>query len=131
MTPVSEIVKMSPRSEDASKPKGPFRVTIRVNVSAKKRKEALMILGSMIEQTKLEEGCISCRLYHDAQEDGALMLQQLWASEKDLHHHLRSAKFNNVLLVVEMAAEAPEIRFESVADSAGLEVIQQARTHLM
>ena len=128
---MSEDVQMSPISKDASKPKGPLHMTIRVNLPSKKRKEALTILGSIIEQTKLEEGCITCRLYQDAQEEGALMLQQLWSSEEDLHRHLRSDRFHTVLLVVEMAVEPPEIRFESIATSAGVEVIQQARNQLM
>jgi quinol monooxygenase YgiN len=118
-------------SEGELKAKSPVHATIRVLVSPKQRKEALMILGSIIEQTKLEDGCISCRLYQDVHQEGALMLQQLWSSEKDLHRHLRSNRFHTVLLVVEMAVEPPEIRFESIATSAGVEVIQQARTQVM
>jgi quinol monooxygenase YgiN len=125
---LSEYVQLPPIREDELKAKGHVYATIRVIIAAKQRKEALMILGSMIEQTKLEEGCISCRLYQDVQEERALMLQELWTSEKDLQRHLRSDKFHTVLLVVEMAAEPPEIRFESVAQSGGVEVIEQART---
>ncbi len=125
---MTEYAQVPPISEGELKAKGHVHVTIRLNISAKNRKEALIILGSMIEQTKLEEGCISCRLYQDVQEDGALMLQERWTSENDLHRHLRSDKFHTVLLVVEMAIEPPDIRFESVAQSAGMEVIEQART---
>lgn len=102
--------------------------TIRALIPRKKQKEALIILKSMIEQTKLEPGCISCRLYHDAQEERAIMLEEIWASENDLHCHLRTTKFHRVLLVVEMAAEPPEIRFDVVAHSTGLETIERART---
>lgn len=53
----------------------------------------------MTALTKPESGCISCRLYHDVRERRALMLGEVWASEKDLHRHLRSDKFRTVLLV--------------------------------
>lgn len=125
---MSEYAPVPAIGEDELKAKSQVHATIRVNISAKKRKEALMILGSMIEQTKLEEGCISCRLYQDVQEEGALMLQERWTSESDLHRHLRSNKFHTVLLVVEMATEPPEIRFECIIRSAGVEVIEEART---
>jgi quinol monooxygenase YgiN len=125
---LSEYVQVPPVCEDELKAKSQVHATIRVIIAAKQRKEALMILGSMIEQTKLDEGCISCRLYQDVQEDGALMLQERWTSEENLHRHLRSDRFHSVLLVVEMASEPPEIRFECVIRSEALEVIEEART---
>jgi quinol monooxygenase YgiN len=128
VTSLTEYAQVPPISEGELKGKGQVHATIRVLISPKQRKEALMILGSIIEQTKIEEGCISCRLYQDVHQEGALMLQQLWSNEMDLHRHLRSDKFHTVLLVIEMATEPPEIRFESVAQSAGMEVIEKART---
>jgi len=81
----------------------------------------------MIEQTRLEEGCISCRLYGDVQEQGALMLEEIWTSEKDLERHLRSNKFLAVLLVVEMATKIPEIRFDVISQSTGIDTIEKVR----
>jgi quinol monooxygenase YgiN len=101
--------------------------TIRMIVPPKKRKEALIILRSMIKQTELEPGCLSCRLYRDVQEQGALMLEEIWANEKDLERHLRSDKFLAVLLAVEMATEFPEIRFDVISHSTGIETIEKAR----
>jgi quinol monooxygenase YgiN len=130
VTPLSENVQISLIREEEPRAEGQIHATIRVNISAKKRKEALMILGSIIEQTKLEEGCISCRLYQDVHKEGGLLLQERWLSEKDLYRHLRSDKFHTVLLVIEMAAEPPEIRFESVANSGGVEIVEQARNRI-
>jgi hypothetical protein len=48
-------------------------------------------------------------LYQDVREDQALLLEQLWASE------------------VEMASESPEIRFDTILNSHGIEVIDQVR----
>jgi len=103
--------------------------TIRALMPKKNRKEALIILRSMIEQTKLETGCISCRLYQDALEECALMLEEIWTNEKDLQRHLRSDKFLAVLLVVEMATELPEIRFDVILHSTGIDTIEKARSN--
>ncbi|MEJ2100345.1 MAG: antibiotic biosynthesis monooxygenase [Desulfobacterales bacterium] len=104
------------------------RSTIRMLIPLKKQSEALEILGSMTEQIQFEPGCISCRLYRDVGEEHALMLEEIWKSEDDLQRHLRSEKYYKVLLVVEMAAEPPEIRFDTIAHSSGVETIEQART---
>ena len=103
------------------------RSTIRMYISPKKLNEALEILGSSIEQTQFEPGCISCRLYRDAQEEGLVMLEELWSSDTDMQRHLRSDKYHKLLLVVEMAAESPEIRFDGIAHSSGLETIEKVR----
>jgi quinol monooxygenase YgiN len=104
-----------------------IHATIRMLLPAGKRKEALIIIGSMIERIKLEEGCISCRLYQDVLEKRALMLEEMWAGETALHKHLRSADFRKVLLVVEMAREPPEIRFDLISSSTGLNTIVEVR----
>ena len=104
-----------------------MHATIRMLFPARKRKEALVILGSMIEPIKLEEGCLSCCLYQDVQEECALMLEETWADEISLHGHLRSTEFRNVLLVVEMASEPPEIRFDRVSSSTGISTIERVR----
>jgi quinol monooxygenase YgiN len=101
-----------------------IHATVRMRMPARKRKEARCILGSMIERIKLEEGCLGCRLYLDALEEGAMMLHEIWADENSLKRHLRSEEFRHVLLVVEMAGEPPEIRFDRIAKTAGIEAIR-------
>jgi len=39
------------------------------------------------------------------------MLEEIWRSKEDMDIHPRSDEFRNVLLVLEMALEDPEIRF--------------------
>ena len=48
-------------------------------------------------------------------------------SDADVKRHLRSDKYHKILLVVEMAAEPPEIRFDTISHSSGVETIEQAR----
>jgi len=105
------------------------RSIIRMLIPLEKQSEALEILGSMTEQTQFEPGCVSCRLYRAVEDARAIMFEELWASDEDVQRHLRSDKYYKVLLVVEMAAEPPEIRFDTIALSMGVERIEQARTH--
>ena len=109
---------------------GMVHSTIRLLIPLEKQNEALEILGSITEQIQFEPGCISSRLYQDVQEELAIMIEEIWASETELQHHLRSDKYRNVLLVVEMAVEPPEIRFDVITHSDGVERIEQARVQI-
>ena len=101
--------------------------TIRLLVPARKRKEARGTLLSMIERIRLEEGCLSCRLYQDTMGGKALMFEQIWATEESFKKHLRSDEFRNVLLVVEMVSEPPEIRFDRISSSTGISTVMEVR----
>lgn len=88
--------------------------------------EAVEILGSVAERTRVQPGCISCRVYYDVQEEHVIMIEEVWKSEEDLDQHLRSADYRDVLLVVEMAAREPEIKFSAFSESSGVETIEKA-----
>jgi len=103
------------------------RSTIRMHIPLKKQSEALEILRSMTEQIQFESGCISCRLYRGVDDESVIMIEELWMSDADVQRHLRSDKYRKVLLVVEMAAEPPDIRFDTIAHSSGVETIEKAR----
>jgi quinol monooxygenase YgiN len=115
-------IRMNPAAEQKA-----VHAAIRLRIPADKWHEALMILNSVIEPIRLEDGCISCRLYQDLEEEGVLMLEQIWSSQNEMERHLRGDKFHTVLLVVEMAAESPEIRFDVIEQTTGMETIQRIR----
>jgi len=108
---------------------GMVRSTIRMLIPLHKQSEALEILEFVRVQTQFEPSCISARLYHGLDEARAIMVEELWMSDKDLMCHLRSDVYRRVLLVVEMAEEPPDIRFETIAYWSGIETIENARTH--
>ena len=101
--------------------------TVRLDFDLEKRKEALAILRSMAERSRVEPGCISCRIYQDALEERMIMLDEVWKNEEDLHRHLRSDEYRNVLFVMELAMKQPEIRFESISRVSGMETIEKVR----
>jgi len=103
--------------------------TIRMTMPAKKFGEALRILRSMAEQSRVQPGCLSCQVYRNGQEDNVLMFEQLWSNEAGLEHYLRSDDYQKVLLLLEMAMKEPEIRFDTITSSTGIETIEKAREH--
>ncbi len=101
---------------------------IRMKISPQKRGEVLRILRSTVEGDKILPGCLSCRIYEDLQEDNVIMFEEMWSSEEELEQHLRSDEYRTVLLALEMALQHPEVRFNRISGSSGIETIEKART---
>jgi quinol monooxygenase YgiN len=99
----------------------------RITIPSPKVKDALEILCSVTQRSRFERGCIRSTVYRDVEVENAVMLEQVWENEDDLANHLRSDEYRKVLLVAEMALPRPEIRFDVVARTTGVETIEKAR----
>ncbi len=104
-----------------------IHATIRLLFPVNRETEALEILGSMTEQIRFEPGCIDCRLYRSIESPNAILFEQSWSREEDVLQHLRSDRYAKILLVLEMAMEPPEVRFDCIHRSHGMEFITFAR----
>ena len=102
--------------------------TVRMTIPSQMRNEALKIVRSVAEQCRDYPGCLSSYIYGDLQEKNVLVLEELWKAEEDLNHHIRSEEYRNLLLVLEMGAKKPEIRFDTISISTGIETIEKARS---
>ena len=102
--------------------------TVRMTIPPQKSDEVLKILRSVAEQCRDAPGCLSCYIYGDLQEKNAFVLEETWRAEEDLNVHLRSGEYLNLLLVLEMSTKKPEIRFDTIASSMGIEAIEKARS---
>ncbi len=99
----------------------------RMTFPAERLEEALEILSSVMQRSRFERGCIRSNIYQDVEQKNSIMLEQVWKDEKDMEVHLRSTDYHRVLLVAEMALASPEIRFDTVARTTGVETIEKAR----
>jgi quinol monooxygenase YgiN len=104
-----------------------IHATVKMKIPVQKAGEVMEILRSVAERTRVQPGCVSCRVYHDTQEGQLILFEETWSTQQDLNKHLRSEEYRNVLLVIEMADEKPEILFNPLADSTGMETIEKAR----
>jgi len=101
--------------------------SIRMSIPPQKSEAILGILRSVLEQSRDDPRCLGCHIYGDLSEKNVLMLEGLWSTEEGLEHHLRSDEYRNLLLALELAIEWPEIRFDSISVSTGIETIEKAR----
>jgi quinol monooxygenase YgiN len=95
-----------------------------------KQSEALEILGPVCAQIQFEPNCISAHLYRGVDDVRAILVEERWTSEEHMRQHLQSDAYRRVLLVIEMAEEPPEIRFDRIMHSGGVETIEKARNQI-
>ena len=101
---------------------------VRMVLPAARLSEVAGILGPMVERTRVEGGCLGCHLHRDALEANVLILEESWESQADLASHLRSRDYRQLLLIMELAKVPPEVRFDTVSSSTGIETIEKARS---
>lgn len=116
------------RPQDNLTERDRVRSTIRMLIPLDRQSEALEILGGVRDQVRFEPHCINSRLYRGVDEVRAILLEELWESDRDMLQHLKSDAYRRVLLVMEMAEKPPDIRFDTIANSGGVEVIEHARS---
>ena len=104
--------------------------TVKILISQRMRGEALKILRLVVEQCRVQPGCLSSCMYEDLDEENVIMIEEMWQDEDALTRHLRSEEYRNLLLVLEMALRQPEIRFDTISRSTGIETIEKARNHV-
>jgi quinol monooxygenase YgiN len=100
----------------------------RMTIPFKKLNEAIEILSSVMQRTRFKSGCISCNVYRNVDSENAVMIEEIWNDERDLMLHLRSEEYQKILLVAEMASAPPEIRFDTIERTTGVETVEKART---
>jgi len=103
--------------------------TLRMAIPVQKRGEALKILKSMVARNQAQPECVFCRICEDVLEDNVVQFEEMWRSEEEFERYLRSDQYHKVLLVLEMALKQPEIRFDIISSSTGIETIEKARKH--
>jgi quinol monooxygenase YgiN len=101
--------------------------TLRIDVTEIKRNEVVRLLRSLIEPTRVETGCISCRLYGEVDNPNAVTWVEEWRAEEDLERHLRSPQYRKILMALDMADAEPEVRFDTVVETTGMQLIARAR----
>jgi quinol monooxygenase YgiN len=104
------------------------RLTVALHApSARSAQEFLEALRFLIVSTRLEPGCLGCSVWADP--DWTVRYLEDWATEADMRRRVRSARFVSLLAVVETAHD-PEVHFDFVTTTRGLDYVAEVRNDL-
>ena len=105
-------------------------VSLRIKVSREKRKDFMNSARLVLGPTRIQLGCISCRLYQDIDEDepDAVLLVEEWQSREHLDRHFNSDQYRIILSLMEASDQFPDIKINIVSKTEGLEAIEAVRS---
>jgi quinol monooxygenase YgiN len=101
--------------------------TVRIKPPPERQADVLEVLHSVRGRIQDQSGCSGCHVYEEGEPEPAIVFVERWASEEALEVHLRSDLYLRVLAAIELSGEPPDIRFEHVSATEGIEVIERSR----
>jgi quinol monooxygenase YgiN len=102
------------------------RLTVALNASSPRSAWNLLdALRFLTTGTRLEPGCRECSVWVDP--ESTVHYVEAWESEDDMKRRVLSSRFTSLLAVIESADVPPEVRFDFVSSTRGLDYVTQVR----
>jgi len=98
--------------------------TSRMIVRSERRGDLIKTMKGILEPVRVERGCLSYRLYNDVENRNAFVLLEEWATQEDLDRHIRTENEQRILALMDLLSVQPELRFNTVSQTAGMELIE-------
>jgi quinol monooxygenase YgiN len=93
-------------------------------VRPERRSDLLGAMQGMLQPARVERGCLNYRLYEDVENRNVFVLLEEWATQKDLESHIRRDNQQQLLALMDLLSEQPELRFNTVSSTAGMDLIE-------
>jgi quinol monooxygenase YgiN len=100
--------------------------TLRLLPSPDRHDQVLEILQSIQEPVLAQPGCVAYHVYEEHGVDDAIALVERWESEAALEAHICSKAYKHILGAIELSCAPPEVCFDSVSASEGMEFIERS-----
>ena len=101
--------------------------TVRLFPSREQRRHVLSVLRSVQGPTQAQSHCLNCHLFEEDGYHEAIVYEEQWDGEEELHRHIQSDLYNRILAAVELSRIPPEFNFHYVTQTRGLDLIEQLR----
>jgi quinol monooxygenase YgiN len=101
--------------------------TLRILPVPERRAEVLEVFQAIQGPVLAQPGCIACHIYKEHGAKRAVALVERWASQATLEAHLRSETYRRVLGAIELSGSAPEVSFDYVSATEGMDLIERSR----
>ncbi len=87
----------------------------------------LEVLHSVQGPIQAGPGCLACGIYTEETPEQAILLVERWESAAALEEHVRSGLYRRILAAIELSSRQPEVSFDDVRATKGMELIEQLR----
>ena len=102
-------------------------VTLTVSAPPGRREEMVEVFWSLLGPVRVEPGCLSCGLFAELCNGEGLLYVEEWETPEDLERHMRSARYDRLLAVMEISTRPPVLRFQTMSECKGMEYLEAIR----
>jgi quinol monooxygenase YgiN len=102
-----------------------FRVRLRVPSPLRDR--IVKSIQHLVGPTRALKGCMAANGYVGIDDESTVLYVEQWENQGDLDAHLRSDDVRVLLSVIDLASEFPDVRFDTISETGGMDVIAAAR----
>jgi quinol monooxygenase YgiN len=100
---------------------------LRIPLAPDRHSEVIEVLKSVQGPVLFLPGCREYHIYQEQGEDPAVVLVERWTSRAALETHIRSDSYRRILCAIELAGGPPEVSFDVVSATEGMELIERLR----
>jgi quinol monooxygenase YgiN len=101
--------------------------TLSVVVLPARRQEIVEVFSSLMGPVRAEPGCRLCELYQQVDDGNVLRYVEEWETPEQLERHMRSARYERLLAIMEASAVRPVLRYDYVTGTRGLDYLEAVR----
>jgi len=101
---------------------------LRIPLALNRHAEVLEVLRSVQGPVLAQPGCKAYHIYEEQGQDPAVVLVERWESKATLEAHIRSEAYRRILGAIELAGGPPEVSFDVVSASEGMELVERLRS---
>ena len=101
--------------------------TLRLLPAPERRAEILKVFRTVQGPVLAQPGCAACHIYEEQGPEQAVVLVERWTDQAALEAHLRSETYRRILGAIELSSFPPDICFDHVSLSEGMELVQRSR----
>jgi quinol monooxygenase YgiN len=101
--------------------------TLRLVPLPHRRAEVLEVLQTVQGPVLAQPGCLACQICEEQGPEQAVVFIERWETRAALSAHLRSEAYRRILGAIELSGSPPEIRFDHVSASEGMELVTRSR----
>ena len=100
---------------------------LRIPLAPNRHAEVLEVLRSIQGPVLAQPGCKAYHIYAEQGQEPAVVLVERWESKATLEAHIRSEVYRRILSAIELAGGPPEMTFDVVSSSEGMELVERLR----
>jgi quinol monooxygenase YgiN len=104
-----------------------IRMLLRMSVRGPDVERVTRALRAIMLPARIERACLRCELSADVESRGTLLYLEDWASEAEMERQIRSDRFVQMLLLMEMAQSPPDLQFSFVSETRGLDYVEATK----